>query len=156
MFSNRTRLERNATNAFWIKDYRRTINYLRTLNKEAPGNVQTLYMLALCHERLHADEEAISLAQEALSIDPDHFDTLQLIIQGLIKLDRDDEAVVFVEYALTVLPKLCPPWWVRALNALRPSSPVVRPDAELDAWCDWAQSFLKQHREQSTGHLKKT
>ncbi len=142
VFSHRYYQQRRAARAFFLKDYHCAIKHLNALNREVPDQLQTLYLLALSHERLQHTKEAITLSQQALAIDPQHCDSLQLMARTLISCQRETQAVAFVQRALAVLPKPQTPWWVRFLRSLNLA--FLCPQSESSSWREWAHAFLEQ------------
>ena len=159
MFSHRYYRQRSAVRAIFLKDYRCAIKHLTELNHEVPHQIQTLYLLALSHERLQLSEEAIALLQRALAIDPQHSDSLQLMARALIACQREAQAVAFVQRALAVvLPTPRSPWWMRVLCALKLT--FLCPQSESQFFELWAHAFLDQqgvaHSCQRTGECFKS
>ena len=94
------RLELRAARALALRDYKRTIRCLEELLGEVGENPHTLHMLAHCHERLGAADQAIAYAERALSVDPDHTGGLQVLSRVYVRQEDFARAHEYVTRAL--------------------------------------------------------
>ena len=144
-FSRRSRLERRAVHAFRLKNYRGAIRHLDELLGHVGENPNTLHVLALCHERLGADDAAFEHATRAVSADEHHFEALRLLVRLHVRRGEEDDARAFAQRALSSLP---PPAVPRSLGRAarlfaREHDPSLDGyDRELREWILWARAFI--------------
>ena len=147
--SRTSRLERRATHAFRLKNYRAAIRSLEELLGHVGENPNTLHVLGLCHERLGADEAAFEYATRAISADAGHFEALRLLIRLHERKRRHDAALALVERALACLP---PPVGPRGLGRIirllsrDDDASLAGYDRELREWIRWARAFMEERK----------
>ena len=144
-FSRRSRLERRAVHAFRLKNYRGAIRHLDELLAHVGENPNTLHVLALCHERIGADDAAFEHATRAVSADEHHFEALRLLVRLHVRRGEEDDARAFAQRALSSLP---PPAVPRSLGRAarlfaRDRDPSLDGyDRELREWIGWARALI--------------
>ena len=144
-FSRRSRLERKAVHAFRLKNYRGAIRHLDELLVHVGENPNTLHVLALCHERIGADDTASEYATRAVCADEHHFEALRLLVRLHVRRGEDDDARAFAQRALSSLP---PPAAPRSLGRAarlfaRDRDPSLDGyDRELREWILWARALV--------------
>ena len=143
-FSRRSRLERKAVHAFRLKNYRGAIRHLDELLVHVGENPNTLHVIALCHERIGADDTALQYATRALSADAHHFETLRLLVGLHVRRGEEDHACALAERALSCLPPAAPQRTGRLVRVFtRDHDPSLDGyDHELREWIRWARALV--------------
>ena len=145
--SRASRLERKATHAFRLKNYRTAIRHLDELLEYVGENPNTLHVLGLCHERLGADEIAFEYATRVVSADEDHFEGLRLLIRLHVRRDENAVAHALVKHALTRLPPpVVPSGFGQLIHILSrdDDASLIGYDRELREWIRWAREFIER------------
>ncbi len=101
--SNKSQLERRAARAFGLKDYERTIGALSDLLDVVGENPHTLHVLAVCHQRLRRQEQAIAFAERGVAADPAHLGCLQALAELYSARGDDEKARDYARRALKLL-----------------------------------------------------
>lgn len=156
------RLERRAARALALKDYKKTIRCLDELLAEVGENPHTLHMLAHCHERLGAGDQAIAYAERALSVDPDHTGSLQVLSRVYVRQEDYSRAYDCVTRALDTLalvpgpdtpPRGAKGFLWRVLRAGQTRDPVSSPGSVDAEWQEWARAFRRWYEEHADGSV---
>ena len=142
--------------ALAIKDYRRAIKKLQELRSLVGENPYTLHRIAECYERQGDLSNARSYAHEVLAIEPDHFDTLKLLVRICIREGNDCLAYKYVEKGLANVPSLTQRdgllHRVRKFWGLMPENEhdlhgLSRLDRKDREWIEWATKFAECYKE---------
>lgn len=145
--SRTSRLERRATHAFRLKNYRAAIRRLEELLEHVGENPNTLHVLGLCHERLGADEAALVYATRAIAADAEHFEALRLLIRLHERSGRHGAALALVDRALACLPPRVEPRGLgRVIRLFSRDDDVSLAgyDRDLREWILWARAFMER------------
>lgn len=128
--------------AFRLKNYRAAIRHLDELLALVGENPHTLHVLALCHERIGAEDAAFEHATRAVRADAHHFEALRLLVRLHVRRGEVGDARALAGRALSCLP---PP-------ASRPLGRLLAGDGdpaldgydrELREWIRWARALIE-------------
>ena len=153
LYSRTQRIELKAKRTFAFKNYRATVRHLEELLRHVGENPQTLYMLAMCHDRLGQQEHALEHARRALKSDPLHFSTLQLLASLHVRAGTREEAKRYAHRALEQLASRPlaaphPGGWLSRLLAWIGASPSESSESDLTPadqdWAIWARALLEE------------
>lgn len=150
--------------AFGRGDYPTAIRYLEEGMAAKGENAYDLFFLALCHDRMGSDQEALDYGMRALAHDPCDFFTLQLVTRIHRDRGEDERAYIYVCRALENPPKpledvprfLMAVW--RVLSILIPRLKKVDPDRSLhnfnkqqQDWKAWAEEWKEWYENKYGG-----
>lgn len=158
--AQKDRLEIRAARALALKDYKRTIRCLEELLGEVGENPHTLHMLAHCHERLGAVEQAIAYAERALTVDPDHTGSLQVLSRVYVRQEDFARAHQCVTRALEQVALASEPgpstggvkrFLRRVFAPGQGPGGALRRGSVDPQWLEWAQAFRRWYEETNGG-----
>ena len=145
-------------------DYPTAIRYLEEGMAAKGENAYHLFFLALCHENMGFDQEALDYGTRALAHDPCDLETLQLVTRIHRDRGEDQRAYLYVCRALENPPKpfeenprFVVAMW-RVLSIIYPRLKKVDPDKAIHSinkrqqdWQAWAEEWKEWYENRYGG-----
>lgn len=148
------------------KDYDGAIRVLESSLSNTDEDAPSLVMVARCHRWSKRDDDAIGVAQGALSCDAGNFEAYRLLADIHAEREEHETAVRFVRLGLDNFPEPTPPvpkyiFWILRVSALviprfkRAEEKTRRELADIDSetrdWYAWAKQYLAWYGSQFGG-----
>lgn len=139
------------------KDYDGAIRVLESSLSNTNADTHSLVMIALCHRWSNRNDDAIEMAQRALSHDSGSFGAYRLLADVYAERKEHEMAVRFVRLGLDNFPEPTPPapkfifWLLRVGSLFIPRlrrveeaarTELADPNNDTRDWYAWAKQYL--------------
>ncbi len=140
--------------AFYKGEYQQAIDLYQKLIATGQRSPDVYWAMAVCHRMLEKNEDAIAVANEALSMNPHHFLSLELLATIYNDQGNDDLTYKYINKALTCIPRTVAETSPRLVKTAKKVSKVLfgaRTEKEVEEifdleeedrlWIVWAREF---------------
>jgi tetratricopeptide (TPR) repeat protein len=155
-------LQMKAARCMGRGDYTQALEHLKELNDSEGSDPYTLCMIARCYEGAEDLDSAIGAANDALSFDSEHFESLQLLSRVYLSRKDYEKTKDYVQRTLQNFPEPLPGpprffFWVLRVLSIFPAikrleeaakEDLADPNKDTKQWYDWAKKYLKWYGEE--------